>query len=350
MDQTQQEIKRLTLDSVSANSELTRLNTEFTINNSDLRTVQQNYDQLRQSVAETTDHVVTAVPAQPPDQPVDRLLINMAMAAIVGLMLGVGLVFVLEQLDDKIRSSKDVASSLGFKTISTIAPIPIKGYQTIVDTQPFSGVAEDFRLLGAKIRLAKQNGMLNTLLVTSPTASEGKTHTTANLAIALARSGLNVTVVDADLRLPKMHEIFNLPQENGLSEYLSGEDCNGNLCTSKVKGLNVLTSGAIPDEPIELLSSPKMDKLLRDLSSHADLVLIDCPPVLPVADASILAALSDGVLLVLRSGVSEKRAACEAYENLCGSHAQYLGVVLAGIANHGNKYYKRYHISHQNTK
>jgi polysaccharide biosynthesis transport protein len=342
MNQNQAEIKRLSVEKVNGETELAQRNILLTITTNDLHTAQQNYDQMNQTALETADQVVTVIPAQAPDQPVDRRLINMAMAALVGLMLGIGLVFVVEKLDDRIRTNRDVANTLGLKILSNISPLPQSERETYVDAMPFSGIAEDFRLLGTKILLARENDALKILMVTSPSSSEGKSVTVANLAIALARSGLNVVLVDADLRRPRLHEIFDLPQENGLTECIQSGYMNGCLHHSKTKGLSVLTSGNIPDEPIELLTSPALAKVFDELSNQADLVLIDCPPILPVADTSVLAALADSTLLVLRSGISESRDAREAYATLYGNHAQFMGVVLVGVSSHGDKYHKYY--------
>jgi polysaccharide biosynthesis transport protein len=345
MDQTQADIQKLSVEKSNSENEYARINTLIILTTNDLHTAQGNYDQLQQTEVETADQLIVAVPAQVPERPIDRRLINISLAAIVGLMLGVGLIFVLEQVDDRIRSRKDVPNLFGVKLISTISPVPQADLETFVDSMPSSIIAEDFRLLATKIRLEKDNNSLKALLVTSPVSSEGKTMTVANLAIALARSGLEVIVIDADLRRPRLHQVFNLPQENGLTESLLNGNVNGYLHTMDIKGLSILTSGNIPDEPIQTLNSPAMDRLLKELALNADIVLIDCPPVLPVADTSVLATLVDSALLVLRKDISESKPAHDALESLCASHVHVIGMVLLGVSNHGGKYNQYYRSS-----
>jgi len=206
-----------------------------------------------------------------------------------------------------------------------------------------SSIAEDFRVLSNKIRLVSQNASVKTLLVTSPVPKEGKSTVVSNLAISLSGMGLRVVLVDADLRLPRLHNLFQLVQNGGLTNTLREEDINGSLQATGIEELKILTSGRIPPDPAELLSSPYLEELLCELKENADLVLIDCSPVLVASDASILASKVDGVLLVLRADFSHSKAAQDAVEALGQVKAKLVGIVLNSVPNHrkGYSYYRR---------
>ena len=207
---------------------------------------------------------------------------------------------------------------------------------------PDSGIAEDFRLLSNKIRLISENASVKTLMITSPTPNEGKSLIASNLAMGLTEMGLRIVLVDADMRCPRLHSLFELNQYYGLSNSLGKGNINGALQDTGIGKLRVLTSGIIPANPVEMLSSPNLTNLLDELGNNSDLILLDCPPVLFVSDASILASKVDGVLLVLRAGSSESKAAKEAMEALEQVKANLVGIVLNSVPNQKKSYYYRY--------
>jgi capsular exopolysaccharide synthesis family protein len=212
----------------------------------------------------------------------------------------------------------------------------------IVASQPQSAAAEAFRLLATNIRLSSVDSHLRTILVTSPASVDGKSVVAANLAVAMASAGLRVVVVDADLRLPRLHDLFGLSRGQGLTDALVQGTTNGHLKSTGVEGVKVLTSGALLPNPVEAISSPRFNKLLTDLAQEADLVIIDSPPVLAVADTMILAAGVDGVLLVLRAGHTGTQSARRTVEALRQARTRLLGVVLNAVPLRSDGYYRYY--------
>jgi len=193
-------------------------------------------------------------------------------------------------------------------------------------------------------------GTVRTLLVTSAGPAEGKTVTVSNLAVAIAESGLNVALVDADLRHPRLHVLLGLSQRPGIVESLAEGSTTGGLRTCQVAGVKVLTSGDVPPNPTELLSSQKMVLLLEDLTKRVDLVLIDSSPVLLAADTMMLAPIVDGVLLVVRAGRTSAREAREAVERLKGVGANVIGVVLNAATSDLTSYYRYYGKYHRDSQ
>jgi capsular exopolysaccharide synthesis family protein len=180
--------------------------------------------------------------------------------------------------------------------------------------------------------------------VTSPGTTEGKSITVANLAVAMAQTGIKVAVVDADLRRPRQHHIFSLKQDQGLTESLLAGRVDGNLRLSEsVDGLRVLPSGELPPNPAELLGSRRMEDLLSELAGQVDLVIIDSPPLLPVTDAAVLAQRVDGVLLVLQAGRTRRAEAQHAIERLRQVNANVIGAVLNSVPMRKGGHYYYYH-------
>jgi capsular exopolysaccharide synthesis family protein len=258
-------------------------------------------------------------------------------------MIGLATAFLLEYMDDTIKPSDDIARLLGLGTLGKIGSFSNADRRVVVITDPRSPVGEDFRVLSSNIRFATLDQPVRTLVVTSPSPMEGKSSVLANLAVTLARSETSVVVVDADLRLPKLHKLFDLEPGSGLTGSLMARNPDGILQEVNVKGLKVLTSGKLPGNPSEVIGSARMRRLLEELSQQADLMLIDAPPVLPFADASILASQSDGVILVLRANETRRKAAQDALESLQKAGARILGVVLNDVSARADGYYRYSH-------
>jgi capsular exopolysaccharide synthesis family protein len=182
-------------------------------------------------------------------------------------------------------------------------------------------------------------------LVTSPDSGTGKTTTVANLGVVCAQAGLRVVLVDADLRRPSLHKQFGLTNGVGLTDLLVGDvqcvtDC---VVPTRISGLSIVPSGAVPPNPSELLGSARMGIALEEFHELADLVLLDSPPTLLVADAAVLARLVDRVLLVLRAGETRRDAARQALDNLAQVGGRVIGTVLNAISVHrGSAYYRYY--------
>lgn len=200
--------------------------------------------------------------------------------------------------------------------------------------------AESYRQLRTNIHFARLASELKTILVTSSNPREGKSTTTANLAIVLAQAGQRVIVVDTDLRRPSQHTIFQIPNSFGLTGLLLNEveDPERGLVRSGIQNLWVLPSGPLPPNPSELLTSPVMERMIETLRGKADYILFDSPPILAVTDASILAVHTDGAILVAERGRTRTEALRRAHQALQHANARILGVVINKAKRGGSGY------------
>lgn len=203
--------------------------------------------------------------------------------------------------------------------------------QLVMLTDPRSPAAEAYRTLRINVQFANVDHDTRLVAVTSAGAGEGKSTTVANLAIAIAEGGDRVIVVDADLRRPSLHQAFGLPNREGLSSAMLADDGRLALQDTQVAGLRLLTSGPLPPNPLELLGSKRLDRVLDALRREADVVLFDTPPAAGLADAPILASRVDGVILVVGAGRTRRDLAKQSKEHLERVNARILGVVLTGV-------------------
>jgi succinoglycan biosynthesis transport protein ExoP len=267
---------------------------------------------------------------------------TLALAGVLGLLAGAGLACLRDWSDDRFRTMHAVRSAAGAPVLGAIPNIPAAVAATAADRgqvvhfDPFGDASESYRTL----RTALQFGLpprTKTLLVTSPTAGDGKSTLVSNLAIALAQANRRVLVVDADLRAPVQHRLFGLSDRTGLASVLDGTDTiDAAIRRTGVEGLDVLPAGPIPFNPAELLNTPAFGDHMNDLADRYDLVLIDSPPVTAVTDARILAASADASLLVVRLGSSTRRQTEAARDGLRGVGARLIGVAVNGVGRRGN--------------
>lgn len=215
--------------------------------------------------------------------------------------------------------------------------------QLITHKEPKSPISEQYRNVRTNIQFASVDNDLRSFLVTSSTPAEGKTTTTANLAVVFAQQGKKVLLIDADMRKPALHTMFRAENIIGLTTALSKQNTLGKCVRStEVENLDFLPSGAIPPNPAELLGSKMMDELLEEAYRHYDLVIIDTPPVLAVTDAQVLANKCDGIVLVVRSGKAEKEAVLKVKGLMENTQSKLLGVVLNGKQQKDGEHYYYY--------
>jgi len=281
---------------------------------------------------------------------------NIVLAFLLTFAAGVGVAFLLDYLDDSIKTSDDVGRYLGLPTLALIPQqmaTERKGVQLLRGKAPTgqmnalmaltetrSAIAEAYRHLRTSLLFSSAGRAPQAILVTSSQPSEGKTTTAINTAITLAQAGASVVIVDCDLRRPRIHSHFNLPNTRGITNFLSGEDDPEGLIQAfaDLPNLDVITSGPIPPNPAELLSSLEMKTLIEYLRENYQHVIIDSPPAISFTDASILSTLVDGVILVAMVGKSSIHMMKKFKQRLSNIGARIFGVVLNGITSDSVEY------------
>jgi capsular exopolysaccharide synthesis family protein len=279
------------------------------------------------------------------------------IAFLISLAIGVGLAFLLDYLDDSVKSSDDISRYVGLPTLAMIPHYKsidkrIRGklleaksgeggslaLATLEDNR--SVLAESYRHLRTSLLFSSAGKPPQIILVTSSQPSEGKTTTAINTAVTLAQSGADVVVVDCDLRRPRLHHHFNMENSNGLTNYLSGDRAEDSIVKSypKLSKLKVITSGPIPPNPAELLSSNEMRTLLQHLRTRYQHIIVDSPPAISFTDAAILSTLVDGVVIVAMAGKSSLHLIRRFKQRLANIGARIYGVVLNGIKPNSLEY------------
>lgn len=214
----------------------------------------------------------------------------------------------------------------------------------IAFTTPRSFVAEQFRTLRTNITFSSPDEDIRTMVITSAAPSEGKSTTSANLAVVYAQEGKKVLLIDGDMRKPTMHYTFHMGNTTGLSSVLTRQTTiEEAVRATSVERLDLLTCGPIPPNPAELLASKSMDALIRQLRDMYDLIIFDAPPVLSVTDGQILANKCDGTILVVSSGNTEKEMAAKAKEAILASNSRIIGAVLNNFVLPKDNYYYQYY-------
>lgn len=319
-----------------------------------LVTLHNTYGTLLQFSSTSGSNLLTVVnPAVQPTQPSSpRVLLNTVLAALVGLLLAVGAAYLIEYLDDTLKSADDVESAVDLPTLGAI--IKMKGdkeraplYRLATILYPRSPAAEAYRTLRTNIEFASLDAPVRTILVTSSIPGEGKTTTAANLAAVFAQAGQSTILVDCDLRKPGVHKIFNLPNATGLTTLIRNEGAAVAEVaqTTEQEHLLIVTTGVLPPNPAELIRSGRMKATLQQLAQAADFVIVDSPPLQAVTDAAILSSLVDGTVLVVDAGRTRSGAVRSGREALAKVGARVLGVTLNRLSESmsGDYYYYDYY-------
>lgn len=203
-------------------------------------------------------------------------------------------------------------------------------------------VKEAYNSIRTNLLFTQQGEKCPIFVITSPTANNGKTINSANLAINFAQMGKKTLVIDADMRNPSLHKLFSLSSRNGLSEILAGLTDNITVTKTDIENLSILTSGKIPPNPTELLSSPRMDKLLDFVKEHYDCVFIDTPPINIVTDATVFAQKATGYILIVKTDTTNVPELKTTVSTLQGINANILGFILNDANSEKKKYYSYY--------
>ncbi len=332
----------------STNSQLTLLTTTQSLYQQIYVSVLDSLESVRLAGMQNTPSIVQIDAASTGEDPVrPRPLLNTAMAGLIGLLLTTSIVVMKEYLDNSIKTSDDLENLLGLNAIGYISDINKNEMEEIggvfVEKQPRSPISESFRSLRTNVEFSSVDKPIKTLLITSPEPGTGKTTVAVNLAIIFAQKGRRVLLLDADLRRPFIHRLVGLQNRIGLTDLLL-ESQGVKDVSHKYKGtenLTVITSGSLPPNPAELLGSNRMETVFKEFNQSFDLIVIDSPPSI-VADAQVLAAKVDAVLLVVQPGKTQRDASLATIDLLNRANARIIGVVLNRITKNGGKYYSQY--------
>jgi tyrosine-protein kinase len=314
-----------------------------------LQTLKQELVEVQSTATEDVGQVVQdaylpAAPSSP--QPLRTAALGLA----VGLGLGVALALFRERLDDRLTGRGDLEAHAGVSVLAVVPHVvswkkkPTPYLVTVAE--PHSIPSEAYRTLRTGILFAGSQRELKTIMVTSANPEEGKTATSANLGVALAQAGKNVVLVSADLRKPRLQDFFGLPGGAGLTNVLAGESSISSVLEPVSAGmghLRLLPSGPIPGNPAELLGSEEMGHLMASLRDSADFIILDVPPILPVADAMTLARHCDAVLFVADATSTTRGAVETARRQLDQVNARLIGAVLNNFEQSQARVYSAHH-------
>jgi len=293
-----------------------------------------------------------AVPPLVPVKP--RIPLVLALALMLGLFGGVGLVYLVELLDNTVKDEEELERLLQAPVLGLLPSFPTaKGGERgperdlTATRKPNSPYAEACRTVRTNLLFMSAEKPQRVLQLTSPGPGDGKSTTAINLAIAMAQNGQRVVVVDADLRQPMVHRMTGVSNERGLSTVLAtGSDWEDTLKSTEVPGLSVIPSGPIPPNPVELLHTERFRTLVEALAERFDRVVIDSPPVVAAADAAVISNLVDGVIFVTRYKKTTKELARRALRNLQDVNAPILGTIINAVDLKSQEYmyyaYRRY--------
>ncbi len=296
---------------------------------------QQRLDQLQVDASVQTGAAQQVRVAEVPTGPVEPTPLRTgALALIVGLLLGLGAAFLADYLDDSLNTPDELERATGGLPVLTSVPdSPAPDKRPVALSLPNDQTVEAYRGLRTALQFVAMERTVKVIQFTSPLPGDGKTTTAANLAVLMAQAGRRVVLVDADLRRPRLHEVFGADGSKGLTSAMLGHPVMDLLWPVALGAghLEVMASGPIPTNPSETLGSQRMKAVIEELGRMFDLVIIDSAPVLPVTDAVVVAGLADAVVLVARANQTTDRQVREAVGLLERSAAPLVGCVLNGM-------------------
>ncbi len=306
----------------------------------------QKLDQLQVDSALKTGGAQLVEEATTPEEPISpKPVRNTALGVLLGLLLGMGLVFLLDQLDDDLKSKEDVeAASGGLPVLGLIPEVDHWKDRTVAlvsDTTKEERVAaEAYRALRTSVLFIGLDRQMKSIQLTSSLQGEGKSTTAANLAVTLAQAGTRVIAMCCDLRRPRLHEFFGLSNEKGFTSAVLGLEPLQDVIQEVpgIPNLKLVASGPVPTNPSELLLSDRAANIITVLQTSCDMLLIDCPPVLPVTDAVAMSQRVKGTIVVVSAGETTRRELRRTIEVLRQVNAPILGTVVNGIFGDDNAY------------
>jgi capsular exopolysaccharide synthesis family protein len=342
--------------------EVAKATSRYDIIKTDSETKKQIFDLIAMTMKEIqlnyelmTNNVSVLDYAMPPLYPIaPRKRVNLMIGAMFGLFLGLGVVFFLDYLDNTIRTPEDVEKYLGLTVIGVVPKMEESGRAALAQR----AIKEAYQSLRTSIIFSSNNRQRKVALVTSTGPREGKSSTVANLGRTLAAAGDRVVIIDCDLRRPKQHVHHALEREPGMTNYLAApaEDTDWSVYvkTSRPANLHLLTSGPLPPSPPDLLGNERFKQMLDSMREVYDWILIDSPPAASLADASLLASLSDMVVLVVQHNSTDRDHILKTVHQIAGVNPNFAGVVLNNVdmdrTYHKDYYYAGYYYEEDGTK
>jgi len=318
--------------------------------NASLNDVRAEASSINAQLAVASDRISLAEPADVPESPVEpRPMRSLALGLFVGLLLGIGLIALVEFFDNTVKPESNVQGLAGapvLATVSSLAKMEPGGRQVYTLTQPRSGASEAIRLLRTNLEFAAASAPIDAITISSSGPGEGKSTTVANLGVVLAQGGQTVAILDADLRRPTQHRIFGVGNDTGLTTLLTHPDQAWQSVARRVAlpGLYLVPCGPVPPNPSDLLSSDRFEKILERIKAEVDLVIIDSPPILAASDALAIATHTDGVVLVTQSHRTRIDALRHSAQAVQQGGIRLVGVVLnRQKAKEGGLYYGEYY-------
>ena len=349
LDETQSKIDTLeaSLAQLDSAQDIANTQQQLTALETKLNTLHTSYASLLASTNQEAINTLTIIePAGLPSRPIGSSKITtILLATAVGLTLAISAAYVLEYLlDNSLKFPEDVERIFESPILGHVFAIPFfkrKETPDILSKDTIHPSAEAYRTLKTNLLFSENHEPLKTILVASPDKQKGKTVHTINLALSMAAGSKKVILVDADLRIPAIHEFFNLPNDRGLADLLTNQASLGDV-VHRIQDYNIylITAGNTNQNPAELLDSEKMDDVLKKLAEKADIVVINAPPFI-ISDAAILASKVDGVLTYIRPAYTKKEAAKYMAEQISRSQAKVLGISLDGIPTWGATYFAK---------
>ncbi len=351
IQETQEEItrKQAELANMFSARQIADTQTQIAGLQNKLSTLQANYAALLANTQRGALNTISVIePAALPTIPVGpNKPATILLAAAIGLLLAVGAAYLLEYLDDTMKNPDDVQKAVGLTTLGAVPEVTgvAAGNDLVVLAGGQSAATEAFRILRTNLQFAAVDRPVRTLVISSPAPREGKTLTSSNLGVAFAQAGQRVILVDADLHRPRLHRVFGLRNNVGLTSALlePRPAIDGLLQETAVPGLQVLTSGPLPPNPAELLASRRMREFTEALAQAADIVIFDTPPITALADAAIVSSQVDGVLLVVSAGNTRREMARRALAALQRVNARVVGALINRMPVQGAGYYYYYY-------
>jgi len=296
-------------------------------------------------------------PAMVPIKPVSpKKVRNLALGGILGIFGGIASIFLLQSLDRSIKTVKEARELFEYTLLGTIPIFKKPGKRNRLNKElnletalpvrdnPKTSLAEAYRMLQANLKFLNSDKQLKSIVITSSVPKEGKSTVSANLALAAAELGQRILLIDADMRRPTQHQVWELPNLKGLSNVLVGQSDLSESIQQASKNIDVLTTGALPPNPIVLIDSQHMLALVESFTNDYDFVIIDTPPLAVAADARILGKMTDGILMIVHPEIADIHSARKAKEFLAQGNQNVLGIVVNGVVpeNEPDSYYYYY--------